>query len=687
MERSLRAFALCAIGLEKVLANELARIGLTASSRSPGRVFFEADVAGLFRANLCLRTAERVLIEAARFPAPDFDALFEGVRSVRWEDYFAEEDRLVIERVRIRDSQLSAQTSVQSVVHKAVYERLGKAYGIQRLPETGREGSARVYLEGDECLIGLDTSGEALHKRGYRKSTVEAPLKETLAAGCLLLSGWNRRIPLLDPFCGSGTILIEAALFALDIAPGLGRSFSLEDMPLADASAFKAEREAAKARVRSDEELSLAGSDIDESALASARANAERAGVGAHIAWKRGKAEDSQPPAPSGYLLCNPPYGNRLGSEEEAEALYRRLGELAPAFKGWGLGFVTNRPDFGNFFGRRATAEHKMVNGAEEQWFHWFPPGYEETEPRKTPPPEWQGKEDREKGARQGAGPGRDRPFPRRHDGDGEGRRDRPRDERYQKPGDRPGWRGQQRDDRPGRGDRDGRGGRDGRGDRDGRHGPRREGEREDYGYHGDRSTWGGFGHRNESGSRPPEHGPRPRPPYGADRDSRRGRPDDRAEGGRERREGEGRERGRPEPRRDDRYRPSPNRDGGRGDRGDRGQGWNRGGDRDRGAGREGGRDQGRDRDGDRGYRGSPQGPGSPQGRRDGYNRGPRSGSPRPAGNRFPPRRDGPPRHDGPPRREGAPRRDGPPRGGDGARRGPPREGGDSRGGPRGGDD
>ena len=351
MERSLRAFALCAIGLEKVLANELARIGLSVSSRSPGRVFFETDVAGLFRANLCLRTAERVLIEAARFPAPDFDALFEGVRSVRWEDYFAEEDRLVIERVRIRDSQLSAQTSVQSVVHKAVYERLGKAYGLQRLPETGREGSARVYLEGDECLIGLDTSGEALHKRGYRRSTVEAPLKETLAAGCLLLSGWNRRIPLLDPFCGSGTILIEAALFALDIAPGLGRSFALEDLPLADAAAFKAEREAAKARVRSDEELSLAGSDLDESALAAAKANAERAGVGAHIAWKRGKAEDAQPSAPSGYLLCNPPYGNRLGSEEEAEALYRRLGELAPAFKGWGLGFVTNRPDFGNFFG------------------------------------------------------------------------------------------------------------------------------------------------------------------------------------------------------------------------------------------------------------------------------------------------------------------------------------------------
>jgi putative N6-adenine-specific DNA methylase len=579
------------------------------------------------------------------------------------------------------------------VVHKAVYERLGKAYGIQRLPETGREGSARVYLEGDECLIGLDTSGEALHKRGYRRSTVEAPLKETLAAGCLLLSGWNRRIPLIDPFCGSGTILIEAALFALDIAPGLGRSFALEDMPLADAAVFKAEREAAKARVRSDEELSLAGSDIDESALAAAKANAERAGVGAHIAWKRGKAEDSQPPVPSGYLLCNPPYGNRLGSEEEAEALYRRLGELAPAFKGWGLGFVTNRPDFGNFFGRRATAEHKMVNGAEEQWFHWFPPGYEETEPRKTPPLEWQGREGKEKSARQDRAPGRDRPFPRRQEGDGEGHRDRPREERYQRPGDRSDWHGQPRGGRAGRDDRNDRG------SRPGRPGPRREGgrgqpgryegghrdgEREDYSYHGDRGTWGGYGHRDEAGNRPAERGHGPRLVRGGDHEGRRGRPDERTEGGRERREGEGRERGRPESGRDDRYRPAPRRDGehsDRGDRGDRGQGWNRGADRDRGGAREGGRDQGRDRDGDRGYRGNPQGHGSPQGRRDGYNRGPWSGAPRPAGNRYPPRRDGPTRRDGPARH------DGPPRGGDGARRRPPREGGDSHGGPRGGDD
>lgn len=382
MERNYRAFALCALGLERVLGAELDRLGLSTSGRAPGRAYFEADAAGLFRANLCLRTAERVLIEAARFGAPDFDALFDQVRAAHWEEYCGKEDRLVIERVRVKDSVLSAQTSIQSVVHKAIYERLGAVYGLSRMPETGNGRSARVYLENDECVIGIDTSGEALHRRGYRKSTVEAPLKETVAAGCLLLAGWNRRIPLLDPFCGSGTILIEAALFGTDRAPGLGREFALEAMPLADPSAFGAEREAAKARIRTDVELCLRGRDQDPAALRAARENAERAGVGNLIVFEAGTAEEARPFADSGYLITNPPYGNRLGDESESEALYGRLGKLAPGFKGWGLGFVTNRIDFGEFFGRRAIAEHRVMNGSEEQWFHWYSPGWEDREPR-----------------------------------------------------------------------------------------------------------------------------------------------------------------------------------------------------------------------------------------------------------------------------------------------------------------
>jgi len=373
-------------------------MGLEPEGREPGRVRFSlsaqagggaaagGDASGapqgpsaLMRANLRLRTAERVLVEAGRFYAENFDELFESVRALPWELYFRRDDRLVVERVRLRDSKLAAQTAVQSIVHKAIYDRLGKVYNLGHLPESGEERSLRVYIDQDHCLLGLDASGEALHRRGYRRSTGEAPLKETIAAGVLLLAGWSRRSPLLDPFCGSGTLPIEAALFAMDRAPGLGRSFALESFPFAldSPSALAAETEAAEARVRRDVDFRIVASDSDPKALAAARANASRAGVGSLVEFREGKAEDLEPPYAAGHLVCNPPYGERLGSVEESEALYRRLGEVAPRFSGWGLGFVTNRPDFGDFFGRYAPTAKLIVNGAEEQWFHWYPAGSE----------------------------------------------------------------------------------------------------------------------------------------------------------------------------------------------------------------------------------------------------------------------------------------------------------------------
>ena len=378
--------AICALGLEKVCQNEIERIGLEVEGREPGRVRFglggpEKAAASLMRANLCLRSAERVLVEAGRFRALDFDQLFETVRALPWELYFKRDEKLVIERVRIKDSKLAAQTSVQSVVHKAIYERLLAIYKIIRMPETGRERGLRVYLDTDDCLLGLDTSGEPLHKRGYRLAVAQAPLKETIAAGTLFLAGWNRRLPLLDPFCGSGTVAVEAALYAMDLAPGLGRDFALEGMPFAKGDGrsgpVEAEIEAAKARVRRDVDFRIIASDSDPRALEAAKANAARAGVAAGIDFRLGTAEDARPEFEKGTIICNPPYGERMGSVEEAEALYRRLGEAAQRFTGWGFGFVTNRPDFGDFFGRYALSVHKILNGAEEQWFHWYPAGSE----------------------------------------------------------------------------------------------------------------------------------------------------------------------------------------------------------------------------------------------------------------------------------------------------------------------
>jgi len=389
VSQTYRAIALCALGLEKVLQAELERLGFKAEGREAGRVCFSADAAGLFRANLCLRTAERILLEVSRFPAPDFDALFEGARNAPWELFFAPEDKLVIERVRCNNSKLAAQTAVQSVAHKAIYEKLGAVHGLSRLPETGAQRSLRVYVDDDVCSMGLDLSGEALHKRGYRTAAGEAPLKETIAAALLFLAGWNHKLPLLDPFCGSGTLLIEAGLLGLNRAPGLDRSFAIENMPIAELGVFQAEREAARSRIVQESDLILAGSDEDAGVLKIAAENAERAGLGGIIKFSQGKAEDAAPIAPVGLLIANPPYGERLGTEEEALALYRRLSPLRERFKGWGIGFVTNRADFGQYFGRRAVSEHRFLNGSEEQWFHWYPIGFEsrpERPPREQPP-------------------------------------------------------------------------------------------------------------------------------------------------------------------------------------------------------------------------------------------------------------------------------------------------------------
>jgi putative N6-adenine-specific DNA methylase len=414
------ALAVCALGLEKVCQREVERIGLEVVGREPGRVRFrvgtpERAAASIMRANLCLRAAERILIEAGRFRALDFDQLFETVRALPWELYFRREDKLVIERVRVKSSRLASQTAVQSVVHKAIYERLCAVYKIVRMPETGRERGLRVYLDSDDCLLGLDSSGEALHRRGYRLAASQAPLKETIAAGIILLSGWSRRLPLLDPFCGSGTIAIEAALYAMDRAPGLGRSFALEDMPFAtedarggprsarptrgpgsangaepgapQSGALADEVEAARSRVRADAEFRIVGTDADARVVEAAKANAAKAGLkglrAGSLEFRRAVAEEAVPEYEIGSLLCNPPYGERLGTVAEAESLYRSLGEAAPRFSGWGLGFVTNRPDFGDFFGRQAPTAHKIVNGTEEQWFHWYPPAEELRRPSR----------------------------------------------------------------------------------------------------------------------------------------------------------------------------------------------------------------------------------------------------------------------------------------------------------------
>jgi len=224
--------ALCAIGAEKVLANEIKKLGYTPIGNALGRVTFTCPEEGLFRSNLCLRTADRVFLQMASFKAYDFDDLFEGIKALHWQDYFKKDVRLVIDKVRTKQSKLSSEHSIQGITHKAIYSKLGDVWKMHSMPETGSESVVRIYIEKDNVLVLLDLSGLPLHKRGYRTEGGIAPLRETVACVLLQLMCWRRKTPLHDPFCGSGTLAAEAALYAYNVAPGFGRRFALENLAI-----------------------------------------------------------------------------------------------------------------------------------------------------------------------------------------------------------------------------------------------------------------------------------------------------------------------------------------------------------------------------------------------------------------------------------------------------------------------
>ena len=399
----------CAIGAEKVLANELKQLGFipensTTGRSLVGRVLFSPSVeesalgdlgllAAAYRANLCLRTADRVYLRMASFPCKEFDALFEGVKAVRWQDWFRKDVRVVVDKVRTHASKLSSEHSIQGVTHKAIYETLGAAWRMSVLPETGTEVTVRVYIDHDEASILLDLSGMPLHRRGYRTAGGEAPIRETLAAVLLQLVNWRRKTPLHDAFCGSGTIPIEAVLYAHNIAPGFGREFALKELvPFIGESAhelMEKERNKAALAIRTDCLVRVTGSDIDENILVSARSNAERACVMAGRAlqsagsdariprpdFTRASFDELAAPYDDGLLLSNPPYGERLGDSESARALYSSMHRMFDDFKGWDLGFITSHQQFEAGIGRTASKRKKLKSGNLDTCFYMFDKG------------------------------------------------------------------------------------------------------------------------------------------------------------------------------------------------------------------------------------------------------------------------------------------------------------------------
>ena len=371
MDHDLDIIAACAFGLESVVVHELEGMGFSPRVLSTGRVHFRGDAAAVARANLRLRAADRVLVRVGSFEARDFDALFERTRALPWERWIAPDAEFPVSGRSVR-SGLSSVPACQRCVKKAIVERLRQAHGVSMLPETGGRVAVEVALLEDVASITIDASGDGLHKRGYRIAPGEAALKETLAAGLVLLSAWRPSRPLVDPFCGSGTIAIEAALIGLNIAPGLLRSFDAEDWAAIPAPVWAAEREAARAAATGELGYAIHAADIDPRALDVARRAAKTAGVDRVIHFQQRAFEQLSSKVEYGSIITNPPYGVRLGDPEEAERLHRSLPLVLRRLPTWSFHILTARQDLERLVGQEATRRRKLFNSQLECTYFMF---------------------------------------------------------------------------------------------------------------------------------------------------------------------------------------------------------------------------------------------------------------------------------------------------------------------------
>ena len=347
----------CLFGLEGIAGDELRRLDIPNVRVENGRVLFSGEARDMAKANICLRTGERVLIVLADFPAKTFEELFQGVYHANLEDFIPKDGSFPV-KGHCLNSQLMSVPDCQAIVKKAASRRLGEKYGVSWLPETGAKYQLQFSIMNDRVQLYLDTSGQGLHKRGYRAVGNDAPLRETLAAAMVQLTRYRGREFLWDPFCGSGTIPIEAAL----IAPGGRRRFAAEAFAWSDSSIWDAVREEAKAK-EFHGKYQILGSDSDPKCVSLAMANARKAGVGDIIRFADGDATKMDLPAQSGILIGNPPYGQRMLEQQSAQRLYAALGRHLKYADGWKKFIITSEPEFEHYFGRRADKKRKLYNG------------------------------------------------------------------------------------------------------------------------------------------------------------------------------------------------------------------------------------------------------------------------------------------------------------------------------------
>ncbi len=366
----------CHFGLEAVLKREIEDEGWEILQVDDGRVMFRGDEYTAAMANIRLRTAERVLIRVGEFEAKTYDALFEGTKALPLEDYLPEDARFWVTKASSVKSKLFSPSDIQSVMKKAMVERMKIRYNRKHFPEDGAPYPFRVSLKKDMVTVGLDMSGPSLHKRGYRVSPVIAPISETLAAAIILLSPWKPGRFLVDPFCGSGTIPIEAAMMAKHIAPGLNRHFTAEEWPqIIDPKVWREVREEAKSEIISDHDIGtrlIQGYDIDRNAVKYARDNAKAAGVEGMIHFQERAVKDLSHPGRYGFIITNPPYGERISDRAELPALYAQIGEAYRGLKDWSMFLITAYEDAEKYIGRRATKNRKIYNGMLKTYLYQY---------------------------------------------------------------------------------------------------------------------------------------------------------------------------------------------------------------------------------------------------------------------------------------------------------------------------
>lgn len=370
----LQLIATAAFGIEAVVARELKHLGYEDQFVENGRVNFSGDLEAICRTNLWLRSSDRILLKIGQFKAMSFEELFEKTKALPWQDWIPEDAEFPVTGKSI-DSKLFSVPDCQAIVKKAVVEKLKQTYKNEWFAETGPRFKIEVALLKDIVTLTIDTSGAGLHKRGYRQLITGAPLKETMAAAMLLISRWKEDRVLIDPFCGSGTIPIEAAMIALNMAPGLHREFDAEKWPVIPSSLWETARQEARNLIKTDAKLHIQGSDIDGEMMSIARYHAKLAGVDKHIHLQQHDMRAVASRHEYGFIVTNPPYGERLEDAKQVEKLYRDMGSVFTSLDTWSFYILTSHPAFESCFGKQANKKRKLYNGKLQcNYFQFYGP-------------------------------------------------------------------------------------------------------------------------------------------------------------------------------------------------------------------------------------------------------------------------------------------------------------------------